>query len=274
MKTILVILICIFSQSIYGQINVVGTISSTQTDRPLPYVNIGIYNKDKGTVSNENGEFELYIPDTYINDTIKISSIGFETKVFAVKDFIKIISENGNLSLSEKEIELQEVLVSNKKLKEKVIGNKTKSRMMRGGFKNSELGNELGIKIKIKRSPTYINKFRANLTSNTGEEMKFRLNFYDINKGLPDDRIIDESIIFKIDAKEGLFTLDLSQYDIIVEDDFFLTLELIENKGPKESEIFFSAGLLGNATVTRLTSQAKWEKLGMIGIGFSVTSEY
>ena len=61
---------------------------------------------------------------------------------------------------------------------------------------------------------------------------------------------------------------------IVVEDDFFLTVELIENKGNKESEVFFSAGLLGNATVTRLTSQAEWEKLGSIGIGFGVTAEY
>ena len=59
-----------------------------------------------------------------------------------------------------------------------------------------------------------------------------------------------------------------------VKDDFYLTMELIENQGKKENEVFFSAGLLGNATVTRLTSQAEWKKLGSIGIGFSLTTEY
>ncbi len=274
MKSLLLFFICLLSHSLCGQTTIDGIIKNANTKDPVPYVNIGILNRNKGTVSNEKGEFALEIPKTFTNDTIRISSIGYSTKHYVANEFIKILRETGNISLSEKEIELNEVIVADKKLKEKVIGNKTKSRMMRGGFKNSELGNELGIKIKIKRSPTYINKFHANLTSNTGEQMKFRLNFYSINKGLPGDRIINESIIFQIDVNEGKFTLDLSKYNIIVENDFFLTIELIENKGPKENEVFFSAGLLGNATVTRLTSQAKWEKVGMIGIGFSVTSEY
>lgn len=119
-----------------------------------------------------------------------------------------------------------------------------------------------------------ITKLHANVTSNTSEKLKFRLNLYDIEKGLPNEKLINQNIIFSIDTKEGGFTLDLSEYDIVVEDDFFLTEELIENEGNKESEVFFSAGLLGNATVTRLTSQAEWEKLGSVGIGFSVTAKY
>ena len=112
------------------------------------------------------------------------------------------------------------------------------------------------------------------MTSNTGEKMKFRLNFYSIEKGLPKEKLINQNIIFSIDSKEGKFTLDLSKYNLVVEEDFYLIMELIENEGNKESEVFFSAGLLGNATVTRLTSQAEWKKLGSIGIGFSLTSEY
>lgn len=268
------LLFFLLSHSLFGQTKVEGVIKNAQTNEPVPYVNIGILNKDKGTVSNENGKFTLEIPETFIHDTIRITSLGYEAKLFVVKEFIEEIEENKNISLSEEEIELNQVVVADKELKEKVIGNKTKSKMMRGGFNNSELGNELGVKVKIKRSPTYIDKFHANVTSNTGEQMKFRLNFYSINKGMPGDKIINESVIFDIDVKEGDFTLDLSKYNIVVEDNFFLTIELIENNGPPESEVFFSAGLLGNATVTRLTSQAKWEKLGMIGIGFSVTSEY
>ena len=274
MKSSILILICLISHSIFGQNTADGIIKNAQTNEPIPYVNIGILNRDKGTVSNENGEFTLEIPIEFVNDTIKISSIGYETKIFIANEFIKTLKENKTISLSEKIIELNEVVVSNKKLKEKVIGNKTKSKMMRGGFRNAELGNELGIKIKIKKSPTYISKFHANVTSNTGEKMKFRLNFYSIEKGLPKEKLIDQNIIFSIDSKEGEFTLDLSKYNLVVEEDFYLTMELIENEGNKESEVFFSAGLLGNATVARLTSQAEWKKLGSIGIVFSLTSEY
>ena len=274
MKSSILILICLISHSIFGQNTADGIIKNAQTNEPIQYVNIGIVNRDKGTVSNENGEFTLEIPNEFINDTIKISSIGYESRIFIANEFVKTLKENKNITLSEKVIELNEVVVSNKKLKEKVLGNNTKSKMMRGGFRNAQLGNELGIKIKVKKSPTYITKFHANVTSNTGEKMKFRLNFYNIEKGLPKEKLINQNIIFSIDSKEGEFTLDLSKYDIVVKDDFYLTMELIENEGNKESEVFFSAGLLGNATVTRLTSQAEWKKLGSIGIGFSLSSEY
>jgi len=274
MKLSILILICLIGHSLFGQITADGIIKNAQTNEPVPYVNIGILNRAKGTVSNEKGEFSLEIPTEFINDTIKVSSIGYETKIFIANEFIKTMNENQSIALSEKVIELKEVVVSNKKLKEKVLGNKTKSRMMRGGFRNAELGNELGIKIKIKKSPTYITKFHANVTSNTGEKMKFRLNFYNIEKGLPKEKLIKKNVIFSIDAKEGNFTLDLSEYNIVVEKDFYLTMELVENQGNKENEVFFSAGIMGNKTVTRLTSQAEWKKLGSIGIGFSLTTEY
>ncbi len=274
MKTTILVILCLVNITVFGQNTVDGIIKNAQTNEPVPYVNIGILNRDKGTVSNEKGEFSLEIPTEFINDTIKLSSIGYETKIFIANEFIKTLNENRSIALSEKVIELNEVVVSNKKLKENVLGNKTKSRMMRGGFRNAELGNELGIKIRIKKSPTYITKFHANLTSNTGEKMKFRLNFYSIKKGLPKEKLIYQNIIFSIDSKEGEFVLDLSKYNLVVNDDFYLTMELIENEGNKESEVFFSAGLMGNATVTRLTSQAEWKKLGSIGIGFSLTAEY
>lgn len=274
MRRSFLILCCLFNFSVFGQYAVDGIIKNNQTNEPISYVNIGILNRDKGTVSNEKGEFTLEIPNEFINDTIKISSIGYESKILIAKEFIQTLKENKTLTLSEKIIELNEVIVSNKKLKEKVLGNKTKSKMMRGGFRNAELGNEFGIKIKVNKSPTYITKFHANVTSNTGEKMKFRLNFYRIEKGLPKEKLINRNIIFSIDTKEGDFTLNLSEYNLVFEDDFYLTIELIENEGNTESEVFFSAGFLGNATVTRLTSQAEWKKLGSIGIGFSLTSEY
>ncbi|NMH86909.1 carboxypeptidase-like regulatory domain-containing protein [Flavivirga algicola] len=275
MKKVLLVALFLFTTLVtFGQNTADGVVKNAQTNEPIPYINIGILNRDKGTVSNENGEFTLKIPNEFINDTIKISSIGYESRIFIANEFIKTLKENKNISLLEKVIELNEVVVSNKKLKEKVIGNKTKSKMMRGGFRNAELGNELGIKIKVKKSPIHLTKFHANVTSNTGEKMKFRLNLYDIEKGLPNNKLTNQNIIFSVDAKEGGFTLNLSEYNIIVEDDFFLTIELVENKGNKENEVFFSAGLLGNATVTRLTSQAEWKKLGSVGIGFSVTAEY
>ena len=86
--------------------------------------------------------------------------------------------------------------------------------------------------------------------------MKFRLNFYDLNDGLPHNKIIADQIIFPIKTTSGKFILDLRQYDIRVNDDFFVSLELIENFGQKDKRgVLFSAGFLGSPFITRETSQ-------------------
>jgi len=113
----------------------------------------------------------------------------------------------------------------------------------------------------------------ANINSNTSEKTKFRLNFYNIKNGLPDGKIVYQNIIFSIDVKKGKFTLDLEQYNIMVEEDFYCTIELVENQNSDE-EIFFSAKLLGKTTAYRRTSQAAWQKNGKIGVGFNYTIKY
>ena len=158
-------------------------------------------------------------------------------------------------------------------MKEKVVGNKTKSGKFRGGFRNATLGHEVGVKIRIKDNPTYVKKFHTNVTSNTDTDMKYRMNFYNMKNGLPNEKIVKENIIFPINIKEGEFTLDLEKYNISVEEDFYCTIELIENQKP-EDEMFFSAGFLGKKMAFRLTSQGEWDKIGAVGVGFNFTVEY
>lgn len=129
--------------------------------------------------------------------------------------------------------------------------------------------------VKIKKRPTYIKDFNAFIVENTSDSMKFRLNFYDLKRGLPGDRIIKNQIIFPITTKNGTFTIDLSNYNILMTDDFSISLELIENYGQKSKRgILFSAGLLGSPFITRETSQGTWKKYKAISLGFNVTTEY
>ncbi len=267
------IILFLFSISLFAQISTEGIIKDVRTGKPIPYVNIGIIKKDKGTVSTYKGKFEFEISLKSMKDTIKLSSIGYQPKSILVKDFVAILKTNPIIKLIPEITKLNEVVVTNKKLKEKTLGNKTKSKKMRGAFRNAVAGNEVGVKIKIKDSPTFIKKFHANVISNTSEKVKFRLNFYNIKDGVPNEKLIKENIIFSINVKEGQFTLDLEKYDIVVEEDFYSTIELLENQKPEE-EVFFSAGLLGNTMAYRYTSQGEWTKSNTVGIGFNYTVKY
>ncbi len=256
-----------FGQSIYS-----GAIKDSISRAPLPYVNIGIINRDVGTVSDVDGKFRISLDDRFNDDSLRISMVGYQTRVFKVTEFKSFIVGNPEIKLLELTQELQPLVVSEKRLKEEILGNRTESKKFRGGFTNSDLGNELGIVVKVKKGGTFIKAFNAFIVSNTSDSMKFRLNFYNLKDGLPNERIVADQIIFPIKTNTGKFVLDLRQYDIKVKDDFFVSLELIENFGQKDKRgVLFSAGFLGSPFITRETSQGQWKKFRGVSLGFNIT---
>jgi hypothetical protein len=273
LMSVRLIVLFIFAVSVntFAQNKVEGIVRDSNTKMALPYANIGIVNKNIGTVSDSIGRFRLEISAGNINDTLKVSYVGYKPKVWRVSQVIEFLAAQPVIDLEETAIKLPHLTIVDKKLKTVDLGNSTRSKKFRGGFTNSELGNELGVVIKIKK-PTMLMTFNTTVVANTSDSMKFRLNIYDVRKGLPNDRILQEQIVFPIETKAGNFSLDLSSYKIVMTDDFFVSLELIENYGrPKTGSVLFSAGFLGNPLLVRQTSQGSWKKYSAISVGFNLT---
>ncbi|MEL7005703.1 MAG: carboxypeptidase-like regulatory domain-containing protein, partial [Bacteroidota bacterium] len=104
---ITVILIIITAFESHSQRLVKGAIL-TEKGEPIPYAHITIENTSKGTVSNEQGEFRLYLPQSDVN--INITSIGFLSKIFEVKEGLSTIKVN----LEEDVLQLNEVTIYSK----------------------------------------------------------------------------------------------------------------------------------------------------------------
>ena len=243
-------------------------------DSGLSYVNIGIVGKNVGTVSDINGNFEIPLKEIYNQDTLRISMIGYESLEYIVADFKEEITKNSDILLAPQITDLQEVIISSTKFtNEKTLGNKTTSQVMRGGFETDKLGNEVGLVIKIKKRPTFIKSFHASIVENKYGKVKFRLNLYDLNKKkMPENSILKENIIIETELKNGILSVDLSEYNIIVEDDFLISLEWIESYG--KDGLYFSAGVFGSPIITRETSQGDWEKVAPFCLGFNVVAKY
>jgi hypothetical protein len=254
-----------------GKKVLMGLIKDKRSNLPLPYVNIGVLNKDKGTTSNVKGEFELVLSESHINDTLRISMIGYEPRELFVRDILKRENLYLNIQLNEKASELKEIVVVDKRLTTKVLGNKTDSKFFGGKFAPGDLGSEIVINIKIKEAPTHLDTFSFNISYNTGDTAAFRVNIYDINNGLPDKNILTESVVLKINGQTGKIDVDLSRYDAVINDDFFIGLEWIE--GESNSGIVFSSGFVNKGTYYRKASQGRWRKFPM-GVGFNVTAKY
>ncbi len=239
---------------------------------PIPYVNIGIKGQNIGTVSDENGYFSLELPTLKENSKIIISNIQYLPKEYTVKDFISLINLKKQIILDENKQVLEEVVVTSQKLKKDNLGNKVTSSMIEAGFKNNALGSEVGVKIKIKHKPTYIDSFNFSITSCEYDSLFFRLNIYDIKDGMPHKNLLSKNIYFSSNVKKGKVSIDLTEYDIVINKDIIITIEYIKELG--QGKLNFSAGLLGKKVYHRQTSFSEWEKTGLISLGFNVDVRY
>lgn len=251
-----------------------GTLKDAKTGETLPFVNVGIVKRDIGTVSNENGGFKLVVPEGHSKDTLRISMIGYATQDFIVADAAKLLSSNSVLTMKEEATVLKELVVSNRKRGEKLLGNKTESQSVTGAFTSNKLGNEVGITMKVKGSLNQLKTFSASIVSDNNPDVKMRLNFYSLDKkGLPDKLLINENIIVTPPKNAGKLVVDLTPYNIMVEEDFVASLEWIED-APGTNKIKFSAAFLATPLVARQTSQGEWRKLTGVGLGFTVDTIY
>ena len=280
---ILIVLFVAAGFSLTGQSILQGKVIDSLTNQPISYVNIGVLGENVGTVTNRNGEFSLNIRDEESNSSIRISMVGYESKTFTISDFRNILKKNGQVYMSEIVYDMEDIVVKakkfkGKKIREKVVGNSIEYEGSRIGFETNQLGNEIGIVVKIKNRPTLIQDLSVYIADNEFDGFKFRVNIYNLNNGLPDSSILKENIIVESEIKQGKLTVDLSQYDIIVEDDFFVSIEWIEDMG--DYGLSFAVDISGSASpsIVRATSQGEWKEVGRLaygaGIGIALTIRY
>ena len=248
-----------------------GRIIDAFTKEPLPFVNIGVLKKELGTVSNEEGFFFLEVPDLFAKETLRFSMIGFDVRDFQVADLEAILLSNNTLVLAEQTTFLEEVvLTAEKKWDTRVSGNSTTSKLLITGFTSNQLGNEIALFVKVKKTPAYIEGIQFSVVENIYPEVRFRVNVYSSDYRFPDENILKENIFITLKQSEGLISVDLKEYDILVDDDVFISLEWIDEDLGSEG-LWFSAGVFGKSIYARSTSQAEWKKQRGLSLGMSVT---
>lgn len=108
-------------------VRVQGTVIDKSTLEPIPGVNIFLRKSSIGTFSNELGEFELMIPDSLMRDTLALSSIGYKTYQERISNLDLI---NPTIYyLEQDKIVLQEVVISAKSEKGRILASKALSKL-------------------------------------------------------------------------------------------------------------------------------------------------
>jgi hypothetical protein len=198
--------------------------------------------------------------------------IGFESKTFLLEEYIQ--NEFIIIPLEEEATALEEVVITTKRtnFQAKLLGNKTTSKFIYASFTTNKLGNEMGFVVRQRKRPMILKKFNISLVENDYGTVRFRLNFYSVQNGLPTSTLLKENIIIETDITSGIVSKDLTPYEIVIDEDFFVAIEWIEDLGP--GKLFFSGGFFGSRLIAREVSQGTWTKVGVASVGMNVEVRY
>lgn len=259
----------------FSQVKVInGEIKDAENKSSLQYANIGISNKNTGTVSNSDGKYSLKLNESINeNDLVTFSYVGYQTKTIAIS---KLNLLNNVIELEPEKNQLDEVVVKFVKPKPKILGRNSKGfGLMHTNFYtyyekdvDDRLSKEIGMKFKLKKD-CKINDLNFNITSNEFNSLKFRLNFYKIENGFPTKLIVDKDIVFEIkDEFKGWYNLDLKPYEIYLDketEDIAITIQWVESKKANGKSKYFGISTAMSATETsffREKSMDSWRKSG------------
>jgi hypothetical protein len=257
MRKYVLITLLLFYNTFFCQVVVNGKIKSND-GKKLQFVNIGIKNKNIGTISDENGNFSLKIDNSKTNEILTFSYIGFEELNIKIEDLFN--SNNTEFILTQKTIDLSEVIIVATKTTELEIGTKSYSSMVAGyvrpnNDKNKDI-QEFAKKITLKK-PSKILNANIHLFNINADSARFRINFYNIKDNLPFEKINTENIIVKQKVENGWNKFDLTEFDLKFDNSLFITIEYLPEK-LNEREPFRYSGQFFGESITRSSSLGTW----------------
>jgi CarboxypepD_reg-like domain len=254
-------LIFYFSNFSYAQ-TVQGFVLDQETQQPVPYVNIGIVNKNVGTVSSENGAFEIRIDAKYDTDSIRFSCIGYDSRTFQIEDFRKrFLSDKITIRLIPKAIALQEVIVTSESKKRIILGRAPKSKFTKAGFFYNRLGHEIGTLFESENSsPKYLDSVQLNFVNCNYDSIFLRLNVYSID-GERVENILPQNVFINLTKKKALANpmINLTSHNLLVGKKYLVSIEIVKDLGELGLKFYAALKVDRFPTLYRGTSQDKWE---------------
>ncbi len=235
-----------------------------ETNQPIPYVNIGVINKNTGTVSSEDGTFIFQLEAMFDPDSLRFSSIGYESKTSLIKDFRKQFSSGQTtIRLVPKAIGLQEVIITGNQEKPIVIGHPPKSRFTKAGLFYNRLGHEIGTLFEqVDSAPMYLDSVQLNFVTCNYDSIFLRLNVYSVD-GERIENILPQNTFINLTKKEALKNpiINLTSHTLLVGKSYLVSIEIVKNLGELGLKFYATLKVDRFPTLCRGTSQDKWEKV-------------
>ncbi|MCU4174842.1 carboxypeptidase-like regulatory domain-containing protein [Carboxylicivirga sp. N1Y90] len=276
----IVLVLIVTSTSLIAQ-EINGLVIDSESELPLAYVNVGVINTPKGTISNDHGEYTLNCKNLPADCKVQISMIGYESQTFGINDL-----KNKTISLTRKPIALNEITIKWKEIIKEVGTSKTSKTAGVCGWGGTDFGkgHEIGLLVNLGDELVKVKDFNLRIRKHSFDTIVFRLHIRQLENGLPTYELLSESIYLPITKPKGWQKFDLSAYNILLKGKVAVSIEwikiskvmeknLIKMNGSKVAtpNVLFDMNGKKGTLYTRRGSAAKWRVQEKSSPGFYIT---
>ena len=243
-----------FSQTIQG------TVKDAATGAPLPYVNIGVFNKNIGSISHDDGSFQIDVSNANEDDALTFSMMGYETKDISISE----VKGDVDVRLTSRTFQLREVVFEDAKRKPVKVGRYTPTKQTTGhsGTRKFGLGGEWGLKIFNEGKKYWVDGIGFHTRFNHLDSILFRLRIYSIANDLPNENLLQKETFVKSYKKDKWIVKDISSENLIIDSDVIVTFEVVRLwfSDSGDNAIFFThgEGYEKGGTYYRHVSHGEW----------------
>ncbi|WP_339628750.1 carboxypeptidase-like regulatory domain-containing protein [uncultured Maribacter sp.] len=267
------------SKSVFSQTIFKGVVLDADTGLSLPYVNIGFIDKGLGTVSEENGVFNFSFDTARLSslDTLKVSSIGYKEFKMSFSNVLDQGPRSIEIMLEPEIVSLNEVVLTSSKRKrksktEKMVGYSFVGQLKNGSWEgDGALGGELVTKINVSKKKRQLNAFYFYVLKNTSDSLLLRVNIYDGTTKFPEKKLTSKNIKYTLKTKIGKVGIDLAPFNITVEDDFSIGIELLKVYGD-QIDLVVAGDDTPGVSYRRYVSQGEWKRYSKDALTYFVST--
>ena len=262
MRRIIVLsLLLVWAESAVAQI-IRGVVLDSATQKPLPYVHIGIPGKNMGTISRDDGTFQVDLEKATSQDSLTFSSIGYRMERISQSEWSQ---SPLRVYLAPQTYTLREVLVEDSRLYKPVkLGRYKPTKVTTGhnGPGDFGFGGEWGLRIPHHGQTYRIIDINFHTRFNTLDSALFRINIYSIQDSLPHQSLLRHELLVKSYRRDKWIVKDVSNEGIVIDQDIIVSYEVLQlwRSSTGNNALFFTHGKeYASPTYHRPTSLAPWQ---------------
>ena len=192
-----------------------------ETQLTIPYATVELKGRLVGAICDYKGDFEFRIPPEYENDSLLISSLGYERLVLVANDIT-----DDTIALQPKDYLLKPFEVIKKEWKSEKLG--TNAKKAKGELYMDTHGQQTALYFETEDREGKIEKIRYYLSDKGNTNAPFRVRIYgmDTTSSGPGEDILKEFLVVQPNVIGGWYEIDVLDYDLdLPEDGFFVAME-------------------------------------------------